>query len=543
MARLLQVARRAGANLARGVRRLAARSLLPKDAGVWLVLRVGSLHDELAAARLPWVSDDSQTLLELLTTLERAAEDPQVDGVLLRFSGSPGGWSRVMSLRRAVLRARECGKPVAAYAEVLGAEGLLVASAADRLWLPETGQLALVGLRLEAFFLRGLLERLDVRPEVIRIGEHKTAGELFTRQHMSPEEREQLDALADDWFDALVEGIASGRGLDPAGVRERIDRGPYSGAAAVEAGLADACLYPDEVERALQELTPVPPDERPGPRRVRLVEGSVYHALRASDPGWRPLFAGLPRVAYVVARGMIHRGSGHRGIASESMRLLLERLRRDEEVRGVVLRLDTPGGEPLASDLLWRHVSVLRREKPVVVSMGDVVASGGYYLAAGADAIFSEAATVTGSIGVVGGKLDLSGLYQRLGLSKDAVERGARAGLFSEARGFTPDERKALREEFSAAYAVFLDRVVKGRGLSLEALEPIAQGRIWSGARARGVGLVDALGGPLEALREARRLAGIAPEERVLLDVHPRLPSLPGLGLLWRRWPGSGAGG
>jgi protease-4 len=241
----------------------------------------------------------------------------------------------------------------------------------------------------------------------------------------------------------------------------------------------------------------------------------------------------------VVARGMIHRGGGPRGIATESLRPLLEQLRSDAEVRGVVLRLDTPGGEPLASDLLWRQVSVLQREKPVVVSMADVVASGGYYLAAGADAIFSEAATVTGSIGVVGGKLNLGGLYERIGLAKDGVERGARAGLFSEGRGFTPDERKALRDDFSAAYAVFLERVIQGRGLSREALERIAQGRVWSGARAVGLGLVDALGGPLEALREARRLAGLAPHERVLVDVHPRRPSLAGLASLGRLLSGA----
>jgi protease-4 len=534
MAQPLQVVRRAGANLARVARRLAARSVLPRDAGIWLVVHIGPLLDELAPPRLPWSRDETQSLLEVLATLECAGEDPQVDGVLLRFSGSPSGWSRVLSLRRAIQRVREHGVPVVAYADALDAEGLLAASAADRLWLPESGQLMLVGLRLEGFFLRGLLDRIAVRPEVIRVGDHKSAGERFTRESMSPEEREQLEALADDWFEELVDAIATGRGLDAAAVRDRIDRGPYTARAAVEAGLVDACLYPDEVECELEALTPTPPEDRPGPRRVHLVDAGVYHALRVADPGWRPLLTGLPRVAYVVARGMIHRGHGPRGIASESVRGLLERLRSEEDVRGVVLRLDTPGGEPLASDLLWRQISVLTREKPVVVSMGDVVASGGYYLAAGADAIWAEAGTVTGSIGVVGGKLNLAGLYERIGLAKDGVERGARAGVLSEARGFTPDERKALRDEFSAAYATFLDRVARGRGSSVEAIERVARGRIWSGARARRLGLVDGLGGPLEALGEARRLAGLAPEERVLLDVHPRHPSFPGLRLLRR---------
>jgi protease-4 len=537
MAQALRVARRFGANLARAARRLAARGALPRDQGVWIAVQIGPLLDELAPAHWPWTRDEAQSLLDVLRVLEQAGEDPGVDGVLLRFAGSPSGWSRVASLRRAILRVRERGKPTVAYADVLDAEGLLAASAADRLWLPESGQIMLVGLRLEGFFLRGLLDRLSVQPEVIRIGDHKSAGERFTRASMSPEEREQLEDLADDWFDELVEGIARGRGLDPAAVRDRVDRGPYTARAAVEAGLADACLYPDEIERELEALAPLPPDARPGPRRVRLVDAAVYHALRVGDPGWRPLLTGLPRVAYVVARGMIHRGHGPRGIASDSLRGLLERLRREEEVRSVVLRLDTPGGEPLASDLIWRQIQVLTREKPVVVSMGDVVASGGYYLAAGADAIWAEAGTLTGSIGVVGGKLNLAGLYERVGLAKDGVERGARAGVLSEARGFTPDERKALRGDFAAAYALFLDRVARGRGLSLEAVDRVARGRVWSGVRARRLGLVDGLGGPLEALREARRLAGLTPDERVLLDVHPRLPSLPRLALLRQLLP------
>jgi protease-4 len=523
MAGLVPVARRAGANLARAARRLAAGAALPRRTGLWPVLHIHPDLGELAGPRLPWSSGDGLSLIDVLRTLDCAADDPQVDGVLLRLHGAPSGWSRLHSLRRGLEGVRQGGKPVVAYADSLDAAGLLLASAADRLWIPESGRVSLVGLRLESFHLRGLLDQLGLRAEVLRVGAYKSAAEHFTRDAMSPEEREQLEALADDWYGALVDAIASGRGLETSAVRDRIDRGPYTAQAAVEAGLIDACLYPDQVEQELEKLAPPPPPERPGPRRIHRVDGSVYHALRASDPGWRPLLRGLPRLAYVVARGFIHRGHGGRGIASDSVREMLEMLRQQEAVRGVVLRLDTPGGEPLASDLLWRDITRLCREKPVVVSMGDVVASGGYYMAVGADAILAEAGTVTGSIGVVGGKLNVSGLYQKLGIGREGVERGARAGIHSETRGFTPDERKVLRDDFASAYAQFVQRVAGGRALSPEAVERVAGGRVWSGARALRLGLVDALGGPLEALREVRQRAGLDPEERVLLEVRPRM--------------------
>jgi protease-4 len=529
MAAPLRMAGRVGANLARATRRLFAGAALPRGAGFWLLVRLAPPLGELATARVPFRPDGSLSLLEVLETLERAAGDPQVDGVLLRFAGAPLGFAKALSLRRAVEGVRAAGKPVAAWGERLDAHEYLVASAATRLWLAPVGELFLVGLRLEGFYLRGLLDRLEVKPEVIRIGRHKSAAEHLTRESMSPEEREQLEELIGDLYRELIARIAAGRGLAPDAVRALVDRGPFRAGVAAEAGLTDGCLYPDEFPAALDALTPIPPADRPGPRRARLVEAALYHALRGGDAGWRPLSRGLPRIAYVVTRGAIHRGSSPRGIASDGLRRLLSALSGDDEVRGVVLRIESPGGDGLASDLLWRAVSQLAKHKPVVASMGEVAASGGYYLASAADAVFAEAGTLTGSIGVVGGKANLEGLYRRIGLGRDGVERGARAGLLSEVRGFTPDERGALRDDMAALYATFVARVAEGRGLSAQAVEDVAQGRVWSGVRARALGLVDALGGPLEALHEARRRAGLREGERVLVDAYPRLPALPGL--------------
>lgn len=531
------VIRRGGANLARVARRLALGGALPRRGGAWLLVKIEPPLPELTPMRLPFGPAPPQGLLEVLATLEAAAGDPRVAGVLLRFHGAPQGFSRALSLRRAVQKLRGRGKPVVAYGEVYDAESLVVASAATRLWLPETGSLLLVGLRLEGFYLKRLLDQLEIRPEVVRVGSHKSAAEHLTRDSMSPEQREELEALADDLYAELVAALAEGRGLEPDRVRELIDRGPYSAPAAVAAGLADGCLYPDEVERELVSLARDTATQGPD-GRPRLLDAVHYHALRVSDPGWRPLLRELPHIAYVVARGAIHRGHGPRGIASESVRELLEKLRREDAIRGVVLRLDSPGGDGVASDLLWRSLELVRKEKPVVVSMGDVVASGGYYMASAADALFAEAGTITGSIGVVGGKVDLDGLYRRFGVSKDGVERGRRAGLLSEARGFTSEERSALQSLFESVHGTFVDRVARGRGLEPERMAGLAQGRVWSGARAQGLGLVDSLGGPLDALREVCARAGLAEGERYLLDLHPRRTPLPGWLSLLRWRPG-----
>ena len=544
MGAVSRFARRAGANAARGARELFARSALPRrGAPAWLALRLGPGLDDLPAPYLPLARASGPGLLPALAALDAAARDPWIAGVSLRFAGPIGGFSRVASLRRAVDRVRESGRPVVAWGEVFDAASLVVASGASRLWLPPTGSLQLVGLRFEGLFLRGLLDRLELHPDVVRVGTHKTAGDRFTRQSMSNEEREQLEALADDLYAELVGAIARGRGLSADAVRDLVDRGPWLGRAAVEAGLADACLYPDEIEREMLALAPATRREGADADRARQVDAALYHALRGVDPGWRPLLRELPRLAVVVGRGAIHRGASHRGIASERMRECLDELRREASVKGVVLRLESPGGDALASDLVWRSVSLLSREKPVVVSMGDVVASGAYYVAAGAHAIFAEAGTLTGSIGVVGGKLDAEGLFRRLGVTREAIERGARAGLLSATHGFTAAERAAVQASMQAIYGTFVERVSEGRKLPAEQVEKVAQGRVWSGVRAREAGLVDSIGGPLEALAEVRRRARLADGERVVVELHPRVAPFAGLRTLLRWLPGVGAVG
>jgi len=517
--------RRAAQGTGRVLRRGLAHATLPAE-GLWVQLRLDAGQGELPAP--PHRRDAPTSLLEALLILDACARDPGVEGVALSLDAPLAGYSAALSLRRALLTLRERGVPVVAYAEQLDGPSLLVASAASRLWMPETGRVHLVGIRAEGFYLREILSRWEVAPEVVRVGSHKSAGEMFTRDGMSPESREQLEDLVDDLYDALAEGIAQGRGLTPQQVRELIDRGPYTAAAAREAGLLDDCVYPDEIDERLRLLRAQRGYAGAAPEPI---DARVYRSLRV-DPATTPA---TPALAYLVAQGGIHRGAGVRGIGSEALARVLETLRTDAEVCGVALRIDSPGGDALASDLLWRAVDRLRREKPVVASMAEVAASGGYYLASAADTIYAEDASVTGSIGVIGGKLNLEGFYTRLGIGRDAVERGAHAGLLSDTRAFTPSERRAVREEMEALYAAFVDRVARGRGLAADAVQRVAQGRVWSGARARRVGLVDATGGPLEALAGLREQSGLQPGEQPPLRIHPRAPRLSGLlGVL--RW-------
>ena len=499
-----------------GVARLALRR-----APLVLRLRVASPLPELAPPALLSGGEASLSLLETLLVLRRAARDPDLAAIAVRFDGPPGGLARALTLRRALADAA-ARKPVLVWAESLSTEELLAASTATRVLVPESGSVFLVGLRYEGVFLRELLDKLGVAPEVVRIGAFKTAGEMLTRSALSPEQREQLEALLDDHFAALVDGIAMGRRLEPAAVRERVDAGPFTAPAARAAGLIDDCRYPDELPDQIRELAPALAGRDPLP----FVDARLYLALRAADAGWAPLARELPALVYVVARGQITRGRGRRGVASDTYRRLLDRLGDDERVSAVVLRIDSPGGEVVASDLLWRAVQQLGREKPVVASLGDTAASGGYYVAAAASAIVAEAATVTGSIGVVGGKLDLSGLYERVGVGRDGVQRGARAGLFSEARGFSPEERKVVREGMESAYERFVARVAEGRSLAPERVLESAGGRVWSGRAAQALGLVDALGGPLEAIALALRRAELDPDAPFALGVAPRLPRL-----------------
>lgn len=512
--------------IADGVRRLERRvrgSALGPGRQNWLRLRIDGEPSE-------WTAPDfgrwraAPSLLDWLRCLENAADDPRIAGVMFELRGEAGRPSANAALRRAVDGLRAANKATVAWVESPGLLQYALAARCERVFAPESAQLNLLGLRVEQFYFKALLDRLDVRPDVVHVGRYKSAAEPATRNSMSETQREQLEAWQGTVFEALVQAIAGGRGIEAERVRGLVDAALFPARDAMESGLLDGCCYADELESRLDFGV-----DGPGRRRLRhveVVDAERYLALDVLAWDGAPSVRGASvDVAYYVVSGAIGRGS-RSGVVLDAFRRTIEALRVDPRVRAVVLRVDSPGGDALASDLMHRELARLRREKPVIVSFADVAASGGYYLATAADEIHAEAESVTGSIGVVGGKLDLSRLYERLGIVKESVSRGARSGLFSETSGFTAPERRAVERELGAIYGIFLRRVAEGRGLDPSGVERIAQGRIWSGAAALELGLVDRIGGPIESLARARRRSGIASWESPRMRIEPKRASL-----------------
>ncbi|TCJ16810.1 signal peptide peptidase SppA [Rubrobacter taiwanensis] len=458
------------------------------------------------------------TLEELRERLERIAADGRVRGVVLRVRGLQAGWAALEELRGEIVRFRERGGRVIAYLVDAGTRDYYLACAADEILAPPAATVSVTGVRTRVNFLKDALARFGVEGEVLAVSPYKSAGEVFTRTDFSPEAREQAERLLDRRYAELEEAVVEGRGMSPEEVRQKIDGAPYPARRALREGLLDGLAYEDELPRRLGGGVSIGEWERAG------------KALRLP---YLPLIRG--RVAVVGVTGVIVRGRSRRlpfplpllgdeQAGSESVIGALRRAEQSGSVRGVLLHVDSRGGDALASDLIWREVERIRRRKPVVVLMGETAASGGYYVSAGASGIVARRSTVTGSIGVLIFRPTAVGLYGRLGVNPVALERGARSGIMDPARRPGPDELAALEGSMYAIYSEFKDRVRRGREIEEGELEPLAGGRVWTGEEARERGLVDETGGFRAAVRRVAELAGIPPEaaERNLLHVPPQ---------------------
>ena len=445
----------------------------------------------------------------LLQRLEQAATDGEVAAVVLQSDGVPLGAGRVEELRArlAALRAR---KPVLVYLTGGGTSAYWLASAATALALPPSSALMLTGLSRSELYLKDGLARLGVAVEVAKAGSFKSAPEPLTRSEPSPEAREMTGALLDAVAGRLEADVAAGRNLSPATVRQLVDRGLFTAAEARTAGLCDDLIWPDELDAWASRHVGRPVKVRAGDR--------------SAPPRRAERWGAPPAIAVVRLEGAIAPGPARREPLGDAFLAgaagTAEALRRaaaDRRIKAIVLRIESPGGDAQASDLIWRAVVQARRKKPVVVSMGDLAASGGYLVAVGADEILAEPSTLTGSIGVFALKPDLSGLLDKLSIHRDAQRRGEVADLFSLTKPWTPAERAAVERMIDAVYALFLDRVAEGRKLPRDEVEKLAGGRVWTGAQALERKLVDRLGGLSEAVDAARERAGLARDERVEL--------------------------
>ena len=445
----------------------------------------------------------------LLRALHEAGADRRVVGLVAKVGGALP-WALAQELRLGVSAFAASGKPTVAWAESFGQgtsdlPAYVLASAFDEVWLQPSGDLNLLGVAVETTFLRGALDKLGVEPELEGRYEYKNAVDRVTRTELTPAHRESLERLSASLLDRAVSDIAQGRGLTADEVRSLVDTGPRAADEARQVGLVDRLGYRDEVYASVRE--------RVGDRAT-LLFADRWHPRQLPS---LPSLPGRPRghVALVEVRGEIVSGASRRGprgrsVGSDTVTADLRAVLHDDGARAVVLHVDSPGGSGVASDTIWREVCRIRDAgKPVVVSMGALAASGGYYVACPADVIVALPATLTGSIGVLGGKFVVTELLDKLGLSTGVVEQGARARMFSARRPFTADERERMDAALDTFYALFTSRVAEGRGLTREAVEQVARGRVWTGADALGVGLVDELGSLRDAVRIARGRADL----------------------------------
>ena len=454
------------------------------------------------------------TVRELWSAIRAAAEEPKVEALVLMPAGVRAGWGKLYELREALEAFKESGKPLVAYLRHPGAREYYLASVADELYLAPEDLLDLKGLRIEAMYLRKTLDKLGVEVEIEHAGKYKDAGDMFTRESMSPATREVLDSILDVMYGHLVESIAEARDMEPDEVRALLDEGPFLATRAKEVKLVDDLLYEDELFDRMKE--------RLGQEKIRKLNIKNYARHVTSQER----SSGRPKIALLVGSGAILRGSGDRfgddgALWSRKFIRTVRRLREDDSIRGVILRIDSPGGDAVASDEILRELRLLSKKKPLVVSMSDVAASGGYYIAMTGDPVVAYPGTFTGSIGVLYGKANLRGLYDKLGVRKEILERGRFADIDSDYRPLGPEGRAKLREGIEAVYASFLARVAEGRKREVDEIRPLAEGRVWLGVQAKENGLVDELGGLDRALELVKEKAGIAPEERVALAPYP----------------------
>ena len=488
------------------------------DSNSTLVLQVGGDLSEVAPAdvvgylrgvRVP-------TVRSVIDNLRKAKVDSRVRGVILKpTTFSSPFWAKVQEIRDAVIDFRKSGKPVYAYLEYGGDREYYLATAADKVFLMPSAPLDLTGVATYELFLRGTLDKIGAYPDLHHVGEYKTAVNTFTQKSYTPTHKEMDESLTRDLYEQIVRGIADGRKKPEAEIRARFDDGPFLPEDALNAGLIDDVAYEDQVDEKL----------RAGEHRERL-DADDYARVSLKSLG---LNRG-PRIAVVYANGAITSGrSGYDPIngavvGSDTLIEHIRQARKDSQVRAIVLRVDSPGGSAAASDAVWRELMITRQERadrPLVVSMSDLAASGGYYIAMPAQVIVAEPSTLTGSIGIFGGKVVTGGVYGKLGANIQSTSVGRHAEINSPARPYNAEELKKLQEQLQAFYDQFVEKVAEARHTTPEKIDAIAQGRVWTGQQAKQNKLVDELGGLDHAIAIAKQRAKIAADADVEIQIFP----------------------
>src|SRR5215831_13682826 len=455
------------------------------------------------------------TLFDALETIRAAADDDQIKSLVLHIRGIDWGWAKIGEVRDALREFRDSGKPLMATIEGGGEPEYLLASPAQPISVPPAVQLELDGLHASFLFYKGTLDKVGIRPNFVSVGKYKSAVEAYTRTGMSDAAREAMTSLLDDDYSLLTDSLASSRGVPPDSIRAWLDRGPYTAEEARSLGLTDTVLYSSDLDSMAV---------RRAGRGSRLLRLTRYADQMGS--GGVGAHIGLVTVAGEIGEGK-NRVTPMGGTVAGSQTIIeaLQKARTRRSIRAVVLRIDSPGGDVDAADAIWHEVARLHRAKPVIVSMSDLAASGGYYIAMPADSVVAQPGTITGSIGVFGGKMNVLGLLQKVGLNVESVVTGPRAQMLSPFSDFTPEEARIFQSRMQGTYQRFLKLVSDGRRMPVDAVDSVAQGRVWSGSRATQLGLVDRLGGLEDAIEMARHRAGIPKDADLIIERFPESES------------------
>jgi protease-4 len=483
-----------------------------------LVMRLSGDVPEKPPMELPDFLTSGPTPLTVTAvwrSLGAAASDPRIKAVVVEPEGITSGWAKLEEIRMDLDKFRKSGKPVFAYLRQPGSREYYLASGADRVYLGPSEPVMLKGLRAEIMYFRKTLDKLGVTVDVEHAGRYKDFGDMFTRTDMSPETREVMNSMVDSLYTNLVDGIAAGRHKSAADVRAIIDQGPFTASQALKAGLVDTLMFEDQMWGEIKDRLKVEP------RKV-----SLANYVRVPPSGAKA------QIAIVVGEGDIVRGDpGDDGIGESSLTSygfthMLKTLENDSLIKGVIVRIDSPGGEVTASDEIWREMNLLSKKKPLVISMSDAAASGGYFMAMTGDPIVAYPGTLTGSIGVVFGKPILRGLYDKLGVTKDSIQRGQNAGIDSDYTPLSPAQRQKLIDGIDESYRDFVGKVAAARHRKFDEIEPVAQGRVWLGEQAKEKGLVDRVGGLDAALALVKEKAKIPAANKVGILLYPAKRSL-----------------
>ena len=476
--------------------------------------------------------DAGTNLSGFIARLDKAAADKKIKSVMLKIRSPQIGWGRISEIRGAIKRIRANDKIVYAQLESASMPDYLIAASCDKIIMPEGGMLLLPGIRMEMTFMKGTLEKLGLEADFVHVGKFKGAAEPLTRKEMSAGVRKNRTALIDDLFAQMVETISTDRKLPPEKVKDIIDIGLITTTHAKKIGMIDHIMYEDQIIALL---------EKDAKEDIKLVKGygkkkqdmdfsgpmgmfKMMQLMMGGDKG-RGRSSG-DRLAVIYAVGPIVSGPSSadmfsdESMGSDTMVRAIRKASNDKTVKAIVMRVDSPGGSALASDLIWREV--VRCKKPFIISMGDMAASGGYYISMGADKIYAEPGTITGSIGVVGGKVVTSGLMKKVGMTTEVISRGKNSGLFTSSSKFSLSERKAFIGMLEDTYVQFTSKAAEGRNLKLSKLKELAGGQVYTGRVAKQIGLIDEVGTLSDAIAAAKEKAGLDKDKKIELLVLPK---------------------